>query len=282
MCKLIQDDILSANLDDLIDLAVETYYCKENQSKLDDQLIVQFKAGIGRTVFAKAFHFNTLDYFNNPEICLASQLRWKLWLFHVLHDDTPFDLWVGIDYATAYEPSLFGVDSIMAEGKEPTYAKPIINRTDDLCKISRPDFYQSGLMPQAHAMYAALCALSRGKLKVFFPGFARGPWSMANILRGFTNLFLDSVDQPEFLHQLMQFCVDARLSWERQRCRFLGINPKDHSHMWKYIAYAVTFSKMKLTARSSPQISIVNLYFHIISNCLNFIAESIIFIVAET
>lgn len=233
----IQDKILSAPLIDLIEWAEETYHSPANQMKYANPATVQFKAGIGRPVFANAFCFSTVDYLHKPEISLTSQLRWKLWLYHVLRDDTPFDLWVGIDYATAYEPSLFGVVPMIAEGREPTYGQPVINRLHDLDRIPRPDFYQSGLMPQAHAMYEALCDLSRDKLKVFFPGFARGPWSMATILRGFNNLFLDSIDQPEFLHRLMQFCVDTRQSWERQRCRFLGISPEDPSRQWKYVAY---------------------------------------------
>lgn len=29
----------------------------------------------------------------------------------------------------------------------------------------------------------------------------------------------------------------SRISWEKQRCEYLGIDPKDHDYRWKYIIY---------------------------------------------
>ncbi len=40
----------------------------------------------------------------------------------------------------------------------------------------------------------------------------------------------------------MQFVVDSRIRWENQRCAFLGIDPKDRTYRWKYIAYRHNFN----------------------------------------
>ncbi|MCD8363558.1 MAG: uroporphyrinogen decarboxylase family protein [Lachnospiraceae bacterium] len=232
-----QEEILQADLPELMSMCEETMQSQENQLHLNNQNQFVYRVGIGRTVFAKAFGFHTMDYYSNMELCLREQLRWKLWNFHVLQDDTPFDMDVGIDYATAYEPSLYGVDVMMEEGMEPTYGRPIIKEPEDLDKLSIPDFYTSGLMPKVHEQYRKLKDLSQGRFRVFFPGFSRGPWSIATILRGFNELFLDMMDDPDFVHKLMQYALDSRISWEKQRCEFLGIDPKDRDYRWKYIIY---------------------------------------------
>lgn len=232
-----QKQILSASLPELMDMCEETMKSQRNQELLHNQKQIRYRVGIGRTVFAKAFGFRTLDYYKDMELCLKVQLQWKLWNFHVLQDDTPFDMEVGIDYATAYEPSLYGLDYYMEEGLEPTYGRPVIQEIEDLDKLPIPDFYTSGLMPTVHKQYEELKKLVDDRFHVFFPGFSRGPWSIATILRGFNELFLDMVEEPEFVHKLMQYCVDTRISWEKQRCEFLGIDPRDRDYRWKYIIY---------------------------------------------
>lgn len=232
-----KDLILKANTDELVKLAIETEKSDENQRLIENKNPVKFKLGIGRTLFAKAFGFKTSDYFEKPEVCLETQLRWKLYNFHILRDDTPFDTRVGIDYATALEPSLFGIAPVEGEGKEPSYGKPVISEAEDLDRLALPDFYNGGIMPRVHHMYKALVEMVDGRLSVFFPGWARGPCSIATMLRGFNELFLDSVDDPDFVHKMMDFIVKSRIYFENQRCKFLGIAPNDLSYRWKYVVY---------------------------------------------
>ncbi len=232
-----QNAILAAPLSELIDMAVETNGSPENRALIANAKPVRLKFGIGRSVYAKAFGFKTMDFFDDPEKCLTVQLRWKLFNFHVMRDDTPFTPLVGQDLSTAFEPSLFGLEARFEEGKEPTYGLPVIKEPADLKKLRIPDFYQSGLMPSAHAAYRSLNELCGKKLKVFFPGWARGPWSMATILRGFNELFLDCVDDPDFVKELMQFIVDSRLAWDKQRLDFLNVSPTDDSYRWMYCLY---------------------------------------------
>jgi hypothetical protein len=234
---MVIEKIRAASLDELIEKAVEAHQSDTNRKRIGRPDKIRLIVGIGRPVFARVFGFDTARYFAEPEICLRAQLQWKLWQFYILKDDTPFDLSVGCDYATAFEPSFYGADPIFPQGSEPTYGRPVIRRPADLSAIDPPDFFRSGLMPSAHAMYEGLKELSKGRLDVFFPGYARGPWSIATILRGFNDIFLDYTDRPSFLHQLLHFCTQTRIEWDRQRCRFLGISPKDRTLRWKYVVY---------------------------------------------
>lgn len=222
---------------ELINRVEEAYYSDLNQSKINNNSKVKITAGIGRPILSKVLNFSTTDYFNNPKVCLESQLKWKLFWHNEIQDDTPIELSVGIDYATELEPSLFGLSSVVGEGKEPTYGPHIIHDYEDLDNIEHPDFYKSGIMPRVHEMYQGIKELSDGRLNVFFPGWARGPWSIATILRGFNDLFLDVVDKPEFVHKMLQFIVDSRIKWENQRFDFLNIGPRDRDYRWKYCVY---------------------------------------------
>ena len=105
-----QEEILAMDMTQLMDACDEAFHSERNQQLLENQSQFRYRVGLGRTIFARAFGFKTLDYYSDMKECLKQQLRWKLWNFCVLQDDTPFDMEIGIDYATAYEPSFYGMD----------------------------------------------------------------------------------------------------------------------------------------------------------------------------
>ena len=97
MTTYTQEQILAMDLPQLMDACEAAFHSERNaQLKANDSQIL-YRVGIGRTVFARAFGFKTLDYYHDMKECLKQQLRWKLWNFYVLQDDTPFDMEVGID-----------------------------------------------------------------------------------------------------------------------------------------------------------------------------------------
>lgn len=196
--------------------------------------------GLGRSVLSKALGFSHAQWFFDARTCVESQLRWKLLFHEEIKDDTPITFEVGFDMGVALEPSLFGVAPLFREIEDPWYGDPILKEPEDLQKLAPPDFFDSGIMPQVHRLYAAINDLVRGRVPVRFPGWARGPWSVACMLRGFTPLYLDLIENPEFVHGLMQRIVDARIHFERQRCRFLGIDVQDQDYKWPYVVYRPT------------------------------------------
>lgn len=220
---------------DLISQVEEAVFSDENQNKLNNQSNTKLIVAIGRPVFADILGFSLMDYYRDPRICLTSQLQWKLFCHQQIKDDTPIDLMAGIDHSNALEPSFFGVKPVFSDITDPTYDQAVIRDPEDLDRLPLPDFFTSGLMPKIHEHYREMNQRAMGRLNIFLPGWARGPWSISTILRGFNNILLDSIDDPEFLHRLMQFTVDARIHFEKQRCQFLHISPQDLSYRWKYV-----------------------------------------------
>jgi len=204
-----------------------------SQEDKDFRLVV----GLGKTILKDFVNFTLADYYNDPRVCLESQLKWKLFLNREVQDDTVFNSAVGVDYAVALEPSLFGTKWIISESCDPTYGDHVIREHADLDKLTLPDFYKSGLMPKIHELYSKISEMVNGEIPVLFPGWARGPWSIACMLRGFTPLYYDLMDNPEFVHRLMNFIVESRIKWETDRCKFLGINPQDMNYRWNYCVY---------------------------------------------
>jgi hypothetical protein len=197
---------------------------------------VTFHVGLGRTIWSKLVHFSLLDYFAKAEIALEAQLRWKLFWHDRIPDDTIIEPTVGLDFGVAFEPSLFGIDPQFSEESDPMYSGPVILDHSTLAKMKVPDFYTSGLMPRVHCMYEEMVRLA-SPVQVRFPGWARGPWSVACMLRGFNELHIDLADNPQFVEDLLSFIVESRIAWEKQRCAFLGIDPRDPSIEWQYVVY---------------------------------------------
>lgn len=222
---------------ELFGKVLEAYHSDENIKKRENNSDVKIIVGMGRSLLSDVLGFNISDYYNNPYTCLESQLNWKLFLHNEIKDDTVLDLQIGIDYATALEPSLMGQEAIFPERSDPTYGKCIIRQQSDISKLEEPDFFRSGIMPDVHRMYEALGNIINDEFRLFFPGWARGPWSIATIIRGFNDLFIDTIDSPEFVHEMMNKIISTRISFENQRCKFLKIEPEDRSYKWKYAVY---------------------------------------------
>lgn len=220
----------------LIDQVQEAAADKKYQH-LQDSKQPKIVVGLGRSVLSKVLGFSLKDWFFEPELCLESQLKWKLLWHRELRDDTIIKAEVGVEFGVALEPTLFGMQPIFRDAEDPWYGEPVLQTREKLETLELPDFYKSGLMPRGHRLYQALGELAQGRIQVTFPGWARGPWSIACMIRGFTPLYMDLIQDPDFVHRLMQFIVDARIHFETQRCRFLGIDPQDTQYRWYYCVY---------------------------------------------
>ena len=232
------DRINSAGLEELIDWSLETYKSPENKKKMESTDPLKFIIYIGRTVYGDLLHFTQPEFFEEADKSLAAQLREKLFVHYVLEDDTPFNLNVGVDLGTALEATLFGMKYVYSGSADPTYENtPLLSELEDYKKLTYPDFYKSGWMPEAHRLYDELQKISKGRLDVYFPGWARGPWSMITILRGFNNSFMDYADDPEELADFSMFLADSRIQFEKDRLAFLGLDPAEKEYRWTYCSY---------------------------------------------
>lgn len=191
--------------------------------------------GLGKLWFARKFNVNLEKCFVSPELLLELQLKSKIFQYEEVPDDSIIDTNIDLDFGVALEPSLFGINPIFRKNEEPSFGLPVIKKKTDLDKLQMPDFFNSGIMPQAHMMFSKMQDLVGDELQISFPGWARGPWGLACMLRGFTNLYIDLIDDPQFVHNLMQFLVDSKLHFEKERAAFLGIEAKNIHQTWRYI-----------------------------------------------
>ena len=77
-------------------------------------------------------------------------------------------------------------------------------------------------MPLVHMMYDRISELAEGEYTVVFPEWGRGPFGVAQHIRGLQDLLSDMVLHPDYVRRLMRFITDARKTWTEERARFLG------------------------------------------------------------
>ena len=146
-----------------------------------------------------------------------------IYRFEVFQDFTCIEKTIPIWLGPPFESTLLGSEGVYVRGESPWLDRePVIKDYSDFSKIKLPDFYKTGLMPLAHEMYQEISEMVEGKYIVVFPEWGRGPFGVAFHIRGFNNLLMDMVTNPEFVHQLMKFINEARKEWVSVRARFLG------------------------------------------------------------
>ena len=175
------------------------------------------------SLWAKILNISLVDYYNNPYTYMETQLKMKLYHFNHFNDNTPFTDELFIWFGVITELSMFGSEIVYYEHKEAWIKEPIIKEYEDAEKIAIPNFYKSGLMPKIHQYYEVMSELADGKLKVMFPDFARGPFCIVAHLRGLEKILMDMFLNPDFVHKMMRFLVDANKLWTEERNKFLGV-----------------------------------------------------------
>ncbi len=222
-------------IDPLIDQVKEIAESERNKALRKSTPQVSVHVGIGRSYLSRINGYDMVEFFSDPSVRVWGYLKNKLFLYENFPDDTVVEPSIGYDYGAAgtLEAELLGVPPVFVKEKDPFVAvSPNIKESADLKRLKIPDFYDSGPMSYIHEKYAQVCEIVDGRLDVSFPGWVRGPWSLACFLRGFTELYMDILDEPEFVKELLDFTVEARISWEKQRSEFLGISSDDPSNMF--------------------------------------------------
>jgi hypothetical protein len=221
---------MSKQIDSLIERVIDIAGNQKYRSLRDRPPRVQVMVGLGRSLMGKVLGYNMIDYFQDMEVRLSAQLRSKIFSFENIDDDTIIKAEVGYDYGAAgtLPNTMLGVPPVFDAEKDPFCSlQPVICEPSDLRKLKVPDFYKTDPMPLVHQKYRELCALVEGRLRVTFPGWSRSPWSVATFLRGFIPLYMDVVERPAFVRELLDFIAECRISWEKQRCDFLKISAMD-------------------------------------------------------
>ena len=175
------------------------------------------------SIWREVFNFSVEDYYTNPRTWLVNHLKASIAHFK-LGDDTYFSKSIGFFPGAGMESSLFGMPSVYDPMEEPAVGRHcVLQRREDLDGLSYPDFFRSGAMPLLHRVYEECSAALEGSgLQVLFSEITRGPYGVAFHIRGFTDLAIDTIDDPEWVQRLMRFLTDCHKKWYQDRSSFLG------------------------------------------------------------
>ena len=189
-----------------------------------DLPVVPFIADLDREMWAQVLDFNVEEIYEDPLTSLAFELEKKIYAFEQFEDDNPITKNITIYHGVGIIQTFFGLEQEPAhESHEPWVGKEsIIKEKDDLKSLSFPDFYNSGLAPKIHRMYAEIRECVDDDFTIIFPEWDFGPYGIAASLRGFEELAIDMIDDPGFVHHLMQFLYDSTIQWSQERIKFLG------------------------------------------------------------
>lgn len=191
--------------------------------------VTPFIADLDREMWAPVLGLSIERIYNDPYLYLEFELSKKIFAFEHFNDDHPITknitIWLGVGFLE----TLLGLKQEPAKnGHEPWVGKkPILKRKEDLHSLELPDFHRSGLAPVAHKMYSEIKKVLDDDFNVVFPEWNFGPFGIALNLRGAESFSLDTIDHPDFVHELMELILRAKIHWSQERVKFLGtkINP---------------------------------------------------------
>jgi len=174
--------------------------------------------------WSRYFHFSIKDYYLDPETFVENYLKITIEKFRLFNDDTFISRMVPMWMGVGYEANFFGMPIKFSDGMDPwiEYEKIIVREPEDLKKLPVPDFYKGGLMPQTIKMYEGVREILDDDFNVMFPEWLRGPFGLATYIRGFENVLIDMIEEPEFYNDLMKCIVDGRKIWYDGFSQYIG------------------------------------------------------------
>jgi len=186
--------------------------------------VIPFIVDLDREMWASVLDLSIERIYTDPYSYLEFELSKKIFAFENFNDDNPITrnitIWLGVGFLE----TLLGLEQEPAKnGHEPWVGKKsIIKGKGDLQLLEFPDFYRSGLAPLVHKMYSKIKGVINNDFNVIFPEWDFGPFGIALHLRGTESLSIDMIDDPEFVHDLMEFIWKAKIHWSQKRAKFLG------------------------------------------------------------
>lgn len=169
--------------------------------------------------------FSLAEVHQDPVTYLRFNLRRMIWVFRQVQDDIPLDRVMFVYVCSPFEPSFFGVPVHWSPDHDPLIdqkPRPPVQSGDDLEKLPPIDFYRSGMMPVALRIYEGVKEMVGEHLTVTFPEWLRSPFGVALYVRGYSDMLVDLVGNPEFSHAVMARIVQERQAWFEARARYLG------------------------------------------------------------
>ena len=175
--------------------------------------------------YAKVLGMDCHAYYTDAMAQLHEQLRYQIWEFEQLKSNRFFEKTAFVSFGACYSASLFGAEIVFPEGQAPwvNLHDPLIKAYRDLDRLNTIELDRHGLGPRAHAFYLQMREQLKGTgIKVIYPSVIRGPFSVATQLRETTQLLMDMLDEPNFVHDLMRRITDGLKRHAQLRAAFTG------------------------------------------------------------
>ena len=172
--------------------------------------------------YARLLGYNLREVYTDALAWICFNLEQMVWNHEHLHHDGSVSKTILINQLGFFAPSLFGMMPTYADDAVPWIKGEVITDRLSFARLKPPDFYTSGLSPLVHRMYAEARGLLPDDFQVEFTTWLSGPFSLIFHLRGPSNLAMDMIDDPPFVHEMMAFATRCMEDWWSERARFLG------------------------------------------------------------
>lgn len=157
------------------------------------------------------------DYFTNPEIMTNYQLG-KIATHLERYDDDYVPVlfpW----YGTGVVPSALGCSIKFHDYTDPSVGSKVLENPEDIRNLKKPDPYKDGLMPIVLKTIDYMKENSDLPISFTDP---QGPLNIAICLCGIENLFIWMYEEPECVHEIMEFCTEVFIDWINVQKKHIG------------------------------------------------------------
>jgi len=210
-------------MENLIEKVVEVVNTPRNQKK---KAIYNPKFTIGFENIAWKDIFNMGDYYDylkDPYSLLELQLRQKLYHFEHFDDDTYIDDLVVVPFEYYFEYSIFGIEVSYDERGCPIFGDSPLKGEKTIKNLTPHNFYTTGEMPRILRLYETVKEIVKDRLRVILRPWERGGLDIAIQLLGYENFIVNTLENPTFIHELMNYIVEERIRWFEAYYNYLGI-----------------------------------------------------------
>ena len=234
-------DTDTSTINQLIDRVKEAEGSERNRARLESTAKPRLNVEIEDPIaWVRLFGYDPQRYFTDPAFYLGQYLRQKLWRFESIDDDVPLNSHVPAWLGHYPEYTFYGIEvGVHDHGGPELQTDHPMTRHPDLSLLEPVDFRTSGWMPRALRWYEDLVELSEGRLDIGFMAWNRGCLDLAVQLRGYEQLLLDTLERPEFVHELLSLLVRERNAWFSASCEYLGteLGPTWVADDWVAVPY---------------------------------------------
>jgi MtaA/CmuA family methyltransferase len=159
---------------------------------------------------------NHMDYFLDPELWFQSNLK----IYHEFPDIIFIPSW-WMEYGMAAEPSALGAKIKFWQDNTPSEYQTLYH-IEDIEKLPEYEVEADAFMGMT------LHRIRRQRQRILDTGeilplvTSRGPMCTAGFVRGTTDLMIDLVEKPEWVHKLLDLCTRLVIDWLKAQHKAMG------------------------------------------------------------